>query len=260
VRGRGLAALLVVALVAPGCLVRQSTYEAEVARGESLGRELEARETRIGELERRNRDLQKSGEMLELERKALDRERLGLLEELEGMRTGNEDLRIALEQEKLVREKRETQIASLHGSYEELVEALEAELSAGQIEIDNLRGRLQVRALEKILFATGSAQVKPEGRRVLDSVAQAISRLPGEIRVEGHTDPVPISSERFPSNWELSVARATSVVRYLIERGVAEQRLSAAGYAYHRPIADNDSAEGRARNRRIEIVLVPEGE
>jgi chemotaxis protein MotB len=106
-------------------------------------------------------------------------------------------------------------------------------------------------------FDSGSDQIKPEGVSLLDTIATSFVGLDNHIRVEGHTDNVPIKSSRFPSNWELSTARATNIVAHLIINvGLPPGRLSAAGYAEFRPIAANDSAEGRARNRRVDIIVL----
>ena len=106
-------------------------------------------------------------------------------------------------------------------------------------------------------FDSGSDQLKPEGRTLLDAIATGLISTANHIRVEGHTDNVPISSSRFPSNWELSTARATAIVAYLISKfGFAPDRLSAAGYAEFRPMATNDTVEGRARNRRVDILVL----
>ena len=106
-------------------------------------------------------------------------------------------------------------------------------------------------------FDSGSDQIKPEGLALLDAIATGLVASTNQIRVEGHTDNVPISSGRFPSNWELSTARATAIVSYLIAKfGLTPDRLSAAGYAEFRPVAANDSPEGRARNRRVDVVVM----
>jgi chemotaxis protein MotB len=109
---------------------------------------------------------------------------------------------------------------------------------------------------DRVLFEPGQADLRSEGREVVDKLAAAIGRLPNKLTVEGHTDNVPISG-RYASNWELSTARATTVLRELIERhGISPARLSAAGYADERPLATNDTAEGRAANRRVELVVL----
>jgi chemotaxis protein MotB len=106
-------------------------------------------------------------------------------------------------------------------------------------------------------FDSGSDQIKPEGVSLLDTIATSFVGLDNHIRVEGHTDNVPIKSNRFPSNWELSTARATNIVAHLITSvGLPPGRLSAAGYAEFRPIVANDSADGRARNRRVDIIVL----
>jgi chemotaxis protein MotB len=106
-------------------------------------------------------------------------------------------------------------------------------------------------------FDSGSDQLKPEGRALLDSLAESLLAASNQVRVEGHTDTVPIRTARFPSNWELSTARATTIVSYLVSRfGFSPEKLSAAGYGEFRPIASNDTDEGRARNRRVDVVVL----
>ena len=120
---------------------------------------------------------------------------------------------------------------------------------------DQMRG-LAMQVEGGVLFAPGSAELTPEGKTALDDVAAAIRDLPNPVLVEGHTDDVPISG-RYADNWELSTARAIAVLHYLSgQRGVSTSRLSAAGYADTHPIAPNDTAQGRARNRRVEIVVL----
>ncbi len=128
---------------------------------------------------------------------------------------------------------------------------------------DDLSFRLEGRGLvvtiltDKVLFASGSAQLQDEGLYLLDLVAEALSSVPNQLSIEGHTDSRPISNAKFASNWELSTARATSVLRFLIGRhGLQGNRMQASGYADTRPIADNSTPEGAARNRRVEVVVL----
>jgi chemotaxis protein MotB len=126
--------------------------------------------------------------------------------------------------------------------------------------ISDERG-LVVRAMEKAFFDTGKADLTQRARIALDGIAPVLTKMPNHLRVEGHTDNVPINTSEFRSNWELSVRRATEVVRYLVERqGFPPDRISASGYAEYRPIASNDSPENRAMNRRIEIIIIKTGE
>jgi chemotaxis protein MotB len=120
----------------------------------------------------------------------------------------------------------------------------------------NERG-LVIHIIESALFESAQATLRPEALAVLDKIAKEIVTLPNQIRVEGHTDDRPIATPRFPSNWELSSARATSVVRYLIEKhGFTPERLSALGFGEFRPLAANTSEENRAKNRRVDIVVL----
>lgn len=114
-----------------------------------------------------------------------------------------------------------------------------------------------VRFADRVLFDLGKAELKSEALAVLSELAGLLETIPNHVRVEGHTDDLPINNERFPSNWELSTARATTVLRYLVEEhGMAPDSLSAAGYGEYRPIEDNATAENRAQNRRVDIVLL----
>jgi chemotaxis protein MotB len=254
--GGGAAALV---LLLGGCLVPKVDYDAEVARNRALVVERVEREKQMAALERRIRDLEKTGENLELERSILDDERIKLIDDLESLRVGNEALQLDLEVERARREATEAEARELNTTYAGLIEELEQEVTSGKLEIHRLEGRLQVRALDQILFSTGSTVIRAEGREVLAHVAEQIRVLGGHrVSVEGHTDTVPISSERFPSNWELSAARAAGVARFLVENGLDPAKVTAAGRGEFHPIAPNDSREDRARNRRIEIVLVPE--
>ena len=157
---------------------------------------------------------------------------------------------------------KEEEISKLKGTYEDLVGNLKNEIANGQIQVTQLRDKLTLNMVEKILFNSGQADIKPEGMKVLDRIAEAIKKLKDkDIRVEGYTDDVPLSPKLrsvSPTYWELSTARATHVVRYLQDKdGVDPSRLIAAGYGQFHPVASNDTPEGRAQNRRIDIVLVP---
>lgn len=113
---------------------------------------------------------------------------------------------------------------------------------------------------DQVLFNFGRAAINPAGFVFLDKIADALDKIPYAVRVEGHTDNVPIQTRRFPSNWELSVARAVNVVKYFAEvSNVDPKRLSAVGYGESRPVASNDTRPNRAKNRRVEIFLLTEG-
>jgi chemotaxis protein MotB len=138
-----------------------------------------------------------------------------------------------------------------------LEEALQFELEAGQIQLVDDRRGLVVEVPEAGAFDVGSERLSGYAELVMRRVAGAVADLPNALRVEGHTDDTPIRTARFGSNWELSTARATRVVEFFIRSGnLAADRLSAAGYSQYRPRAANDTAVGRARNRRVDIVIL----
>lgn len=126
-----------------------------------------------------------------------------------------------------------------------------------QVELELTERGLVVRLTGTILYDIGKAELRPEGKNLLDEIAGLIIDIPNNIMVEGHTDNWPINTDQFPSNWELSTARATNVVKYFMEHTALEpRRLMAAGYSEYRPLYDNDTVEHRSRNRRVEIVIL----
>jgi chemotaxis protein MotB len=154
------------------------------------------------------------------------------------------------------------ELAKAKKSFDDLATGLKSEIAAGEIKITQLQGKLTVNLVDRILFDSGKAEIKDDGRKVLDKVGGILNTVGDKnIRIEGHTDNKPIVGDllsKYPSNWELSTARATAVARYLQDKDkVDPSRLVAAGYGEFRPVAPNDTAESRALNRRIEIVLVP---
>ncbi len=158
---------------------------------------------------------------------------------------------------------KEQSIKNMEATYDNLVNNLQSEIQDGQIQITQLQDKLSVNIVEKILFDTGKADIKPEGKAVLSRVVPILKQLSGQqVRIEGHTDNVPIGKQlqkAFPTNWELSTARATNVVRFLVEvHGLDPKIISATGYSEFHPVGTNTTVEGKAKNRRIEIVLVPQ--
>jgi chemotaxis protein MotB len=161
----------------------------------------------------------------------------------------------------LLRKSREVEVKKVSGTYEELLTEMKGEIEKGQIAITELKGKLTVDVVDRILFDSGQADVKPEGLAILKRVVDIlITAADKQIRVEGHTDNIQIGgalARRYPTNWELSAARALNVTRYLEKEGIDPAILSAAAYGEHRPVAGNDTPEGRAKNRRIAIILLP---
>ena len=144
-----------------------------------------------------------------------------------------------------------------------LRQQMQSELESKDVTISELQGKLTLSILDRILFDYGRAEVKSEGRAVLKKVASVLGKFPNRpLQVIGHTDNVPIrgrTPDGFSDNWELSAGRAVAAVRFLVEEaGVDPRRISAVGSGEFKPISDNTTAEGRARNRRIAIVVLPE--
>ncbi len=142
--------------------------------------------------------------------------------------------------------------------YKDLFAKLKAMIDAGTIQVEFRKGRLVVKLSNAILFDSGRTDLKEEGQAAISSLIPALKSVgKREFLVAGHTDNVPIKTARFKSNWELSTARAVTVVKHMVEHGYPATQLGAAGFGEFDPIADNSTEEGRAQNRRIEIILMP---
>jgi chemotaxis protein MotB len=271
------------ALWTGACTRFESTYMKKVVEADDLRRQLSVLQDRHRELQDENRTLKARVETLTGDLSAMTGERDKLAEDnkdLEGVLKAKSDSlsqtivelrgKIAVletQNRKLKHEivalqkAKEEKVQEVSSTYENLLEKMKMEISRGQITISELKGKLTVNMVDAILFDTGKAEVKKEGLEVLRKVVSILKEESDKaIRIEGHTDNVPITgalSNKYPSNWELSSARAINVTKFLQEQGIDPSILSAVAYGEHRPIAENDTPEGKAMNRRIEIILVP---
>jgi chemotaxis protein MotB len=206
----------------------------------------------VADLKKENALLKEKNEDLENKTRALTADNTNLQK------------RIAALQEKAdaIERQRKEEILQMRGTYESLLENMKSEIDKGEITITQLKGKLKVNMLDEILFDSGKTTIKPQGLEVLERVGNVLLNVEDRaISIEGHTDDVPIGPElkkKYPTNWELSAARATTVARYLQEKiGIDPKILSGTGYGEYQPVASNETEEGRAKNRRIEIVLIP---
>ena len=202
--------------------------------------------------EARSNKMMKRVEELEQGIAELEKEHRRLLEENESLRVEALDLEVQKKED----------VMTMTTTYNDLLEDMESEIERGNVTITQLKGKLKVNMVDEILFDSGKTTVKAEGVKILKRVGSILLNVKDKtISIEGHTDNVPIGAglaKRYPTNWELSVARATNVARYLQDKvGVDPSLLSATGYGEYRPIASNKTTQGRAKNRRIEIVIVP---
>ena len=173
-----------------------------------------------------------------------------------------EDLKYDIEMKESTIEEQTKVIRGLHATKEKIESSLQEQIEAQEVKIEEIEGKLKVTFVDKILFDTGKVEIGKRGQEALLDLADTLREDKNQnIVVEGHTDDVPIGlalMDKYPTNWELSAARALGVVRFLQEKGWLEpERLSAAAYSYYKPVSPNDTAKGRRQNRRIEIILVP---
>jgi len=285
------AALVALLVVQVGC-VTKSTYERLEA---DKNQEISSLRTERLDLQRQRAQLQEEVAKLSVERSGLEEQKAQLERESVGLQTrlgllANEKQAIEAEKKKLEQEKRnleqqraqlvqqqsdlqqqvgglEQQKAELLAAsretqteYDALVQKLTDEVQQGQLQVRRYKNMLTVDVAEQLFFDSGSANLKDTGKAVLKKVGESLRTYKDKIiRIVGHTDNVPIAQSlqaRYASNWELSVARATMVVRFLQQSGVSAEQLIASGRAEYAPVADNDTPEGRKKNRRIEITLI----
>lgn len=232
-RAKGVALLL--AVVAGGCVSTGTFEKMEAAKNEeiaALQKEKDGLARQKNDLEQERSALQQLSASLEQQKKAIEEEKAALL---------------------AASQQRQQQ-------YEQLVQGLSKEVEKGQLQVRQYKNMLAVDLAEQIFFDSGRATLKSGGKEVLTKVAGALKSYEDKIiRVIGHTDNVPVARSlqaTFPTNWELSVARATNVVRFLQDAGIPPERLVPSGRSEYDPVAQNDTPEGRQKNRRIEIMLI----
>jgi chemotaxis protein MotB len=274
-RSIGFMVVALASLILGGC-VAKGDYLKKTAEADALNRDLAAMNAENAILGEQIRRLNVDREKLTVERERLTVERDDLNARL--MAKADELTRAAqefrnrvaeLEGDKqmlqegidLLKKTKEEEVQTVSKTYEDLLTEMKEEIEQGQIAITELKGKLTVDVVDKILFDSGRAEVKAEGLEVLKRVAEILKTVEDKIiRIEGHTDNVSIAgnlAKKYPSNWELSAARAINVTRYLEKEGLDPALISAAAFGEYQPVADNETPEGRAKNRRIAIILLP---
>jgi len=240
------AVVMLLCLALSGCYTK-GEYLQKSAEADAKAKELAALQQRYEEL---------TAEKARLSSQRDDLEKLLNLDRQKNIALEMEKARLAEGVEAL--KKKEVVIQQESNTYQDLLKEMKGEIAKGQITITELKGKLTLDVVDKILFASGEAAVKKEGLDVLQRVVDILKTVKDKaIRIEGHTDNKPIHTAKFPSNWELSAARAINVTKYLQQQSVDPAILSAVAFGEFKPVADNGTVEGRAKNRRIAIVLVP---
>ncbi len=241
-----IATVLFLAFVLSGC-VSSRKYDAALE-------ELSTTRQSLGEA---NSEIEQAKQKLTLLRRQLD----AASGELFDLQVKRQDLQQELKESNLqvaMLEDLEAETKRRNEIYAQFVARLQDMIDAGQLSVTIKNGRIVIELPDKILFDSGRARLNTAGRQALTEVAGILTQFQDRrFQVEGHTDDKPISSAIYPSNWELSAARALAVVHLLVEAGLSPENISAAGFGEFHPKADNATAEGRQLNRRIEIVMLP---
>jgi chemotaxis protein MotB len=252
------AAAALIALGAAGCGVDQEVHNAALKDRDEKARTLAATKADLDkeQLAHKNDVATRDARIAVLSNKLaalgqdvsrLETERTDLGGELDSAKKRMEELR-----------KAQVQAEARAAQFRRLVSQFKSLTDAGKLQVEIRENRMIVRLGDKILFDPGKTDLKPEGKEALKQVTAVLKELLNRnFQVAGHTDNIPIKSAKFRSNWDLSTARAVEVTNFMISAGMEPKRLSAAGYAAESPVAPNDTPENKAKNRRIEITLVP---
>jgi chemotaxis protein MotB len=265
--------LCLLCIILSACVPKEKFVELENQHS-STQAQLAAEQKQLADLQARYKRLQNTNmsllNTLEDLKFELRQEKSAVIEkelaitELELVRRKIEDsLNEELEIKETELAEKEEIISELDETRKEIEASLKDQIAQKDIQIEEIEGKLQVTFVNRILFASGSVKIKAKGEEVLQKLAESFRDNQNQnIVVEGHTDDVQIGKalqNRFPTNWELSTARASAVVRFLYQKGKIEpERLTASGFSYFQPVASNLTEEGRNQNRRIEIILVPQ--
>src|SRR4029079_9830515 len=255
-----LAAMMVatIATLGSGCGIDEQVHNAALKDRDAqkqklaetqaaLDKEKAAHKADVDNRDARVMGLTKKLESLGQDVSRLETERTGLGGELEQAKKRMEELK-----------KAQAQAEARAAQFRKLVTQFKTLTDAGKLKVEIRENRMIIALGDKILFDPGKTDLKPEGKDALKQVSEVLKDLQNRnFQVAGHTDNAPMKSAKFRSNWDLSTARAVEVVNFMIASGLDGKRLSAAGYADMSPVAANDTAENKARNRRIEITLVP---
>ena len=234
---------------AAGCY--KSDWEAATARVHDLEGQLAERDQKIQEDETRINGLTTERDQL---RTSMDELNQRFSADTGALRANIEELQRAYDEARRLQEQQAARLAR----FREMAARFRAMIDSGRLHVTIRKGRMVVQMASAILFASGSAELSPEGQTALSELAAILMGITDRsFQVAGHTDNVPISTGRYGSNWELSTARAVTVVRFLQDVGVDPTKLAAVGYGEYDPIGSNDAESGRAQNRRIEFVVMP---
>jgi chemotaxis protein MotB len=245
-------AVVLAAIAMAGCGVSKEKYTAKDAEAQKYQKALADETGKTAALEKKVADLEKAAVALEQKLNSSQVE----LAVAKGELTSAQGELVKTAQAKDLAEAKAAAATARSAQFEQLSKALSGQIHAGQIELSELRGKMTVKLKDKILFASGSAALGKDGKVALDAVAEAFKGLQGKnVIVAGYTDDVRVGAGPYKDNWDLSSARASSVVRYLAAKGVPPAMLGAAGFSEFRPVAPNDSPANRSLNRRIEIAL-----
>ncbi len=253
------AGLLVLSLITFAC-VSQNRYSSLENELTDNRRQLEQVRTEREDLAAQKDQLSRDLERLRAEQQQLEETNRRLSADIDALSRREQQLRVDLEKHKSVVQLQEKVIHLLDDTQQSIQSSLKEQMQTGSVEIVEMHNEFKVVLLDKILYEPGSLEIHEKGKQLLAALADTVrDKRDQQLIVAGHTDSVPISEtlrSKFPSNWELSAARAAAVVRYLqYQCDLDPKRISLRAYSHYRPSASNQTEKGRRLNRRIEIIV-----
>ncbi len=229
-----------------------SSLKSSLQKEQDKARQLNEQST---ELDKQIAKLQSDLQAAIIARGALEAEKSAVLKDKSSLEASVDEMRHALAD----LAKRKAEADARISEFRSLLDRFKSLIDAGKLKIKMADGRMVVELASDVLFASGSSNLSRDGKAAVSEVATLLADIPGrKFQIEGHTDNVPMRSDKYPSNWELAAARAITVLKTMLDAGLPPERISAASYGDSKPAKDNETPEGKAANRRIEIVVVPD--
>ncbi len=269
IRTKNIAILVVITVVAASGCVSKGDYEALQKDRDATKAALQQTQQALTQAQARGDDeaaqlkkltdardqLQKDLSARQADLEAQQAELAGVMKDKAKLKSSVEDMKQAMAD----LAKRKAQADQRISEFKSLVDRFKKLIDAGKLRVKIVEGRMVVELATDILFDSGSARLSKDGKASIEEVAAVLGGIENRrFQVEGHTDNVPMHTAQYPSNWELAAARAVNVVKAMVSAGMPPERISAASYAEFKPAQPNDTPEGKASNRRIEIVVVPD--
>ena len=255
VRGSKLWFFALIYMVSLSACVKKSTFEALQAQYQNEQKQTEELKVKLVTTEAQRDQLSKDKNSLTQSFNEAKKKNTALLSDRSALQASVEEMQIALKEQA----RRQAEVEARIASFKALLDRFRPLIDTGKLKVQIVDGRMVLVLATDILFDKGSAELSEAGELAIADVTQVLASFPERsFQVEGHTDNDPIATKRYPSNWDLAADRALNVVKAMVKSGLSSNQISGSSYGEQKPVANNKDDEGKAQNRRIEIVILPD--